>query len=71
MVTNWKRILQRILIVVVTCLLAYFIPNFNMVVSFNILVIHIIIVLLMHTWLLHHLDCFIHSSSSPPHENSS
>lgn len=37
MVTNWKRILQRVLIVVVTCLLAYFIPNFNMVVSFNIL----------------------------------
>lgn len=39
-VTNWKRILQRILIVVVTCLLAYFIPNFNMVVSFNILIVH-------------------------------
>ena len=37
MVTSWKRILQRILIVMVTCMLAYFIPNFRKVVSFNIL----------------------------------
>lgn len=37
MVTNWRRVLQRLGVVVVTCLLAYFIPNFKAVVSFNIL----------------------------------
>lgn len=36
-VTNWKRVLQRLGVVVVTCALAYFIPNFKVVVSFNIL----------------------------------
>lgn len=37
MVTSWKRVLQRIGTVIVTCLLAFFIPNFKVVVSFNIL----------------------------------
>ena len=37
MVTSWKRVLQRLGIVVVTSLLALFIPSFQMVVSFNIL----------------------------------
>ena len=37
MVTCWKRVLQRIGVVALTCLLAFFIPNFKVVVSFNIL----------------------------------
>lgn len=44
MVTNWKRILQRFLIVCVTCLLAFFVKNFKEVVSFNILLLIYLIV---------------------------
>ena len=39
MVTNWKRILQRLGIVIITSLLAVFVKNFKEVVSFNILFI--------------------------------
>ena len=37
-VTNWKRILIRLGIVLLTCTIAYFIENFQIVVSFNILI---------------------------------
>lgn len=58
MVTNWKRVLQRLGVVVVTSLLAYFIPSFQMVVSFNILFLRR--GLLDGTRLLHHLHRVLH-----------
>ena len=65
MVTNWKRVLQRLGVVVVTSLLAYFIPSFQMVVSFNILFLRR--GLLDGTRLLHHLHRVLHPAAAASH----